>query len=136
MKTLNGALQRRSIGTLGFTVSLWAHLCLPSAWAGGEPTVTTTEINQLMHFIRASGCEFKRNSTWHTPAQAVELLQKKRDYMLMWGKIPNTEYFIDEAATRSSTSGDAYHVRCQGTQQQESRLWLSEELTRFRKTKH
>lgn len=136
MKTQSGARQRRSIRMLSLMVSLCAHCCLPSAWAGIEPTVTTTEINQLMHFIRGSGCEFKRNSTWHTPAQAVELLQKKRDYMLMWGKIPNTEYFIEEAATRSSTSGDEYHVRCQGTQQQESRLWLSEELTRFRKTKH
>ncbi len=135
MNALYGTLQRYSFSALRFTVSLFLYLCLPCAWAGSEPAVTTAEINQLMHFIRASGCEFKRNSTWHTPAQAVELLQKKRDYMLLWGEIPNTEYFIDEAATRSSISGDAYHVRCLGMQQQESRQWLKEELSRFRKAK-
>lgn len=136
MNAVYGALQRRSIAALSLTVGLCIYLCIPSAWAGSEPAVTTAEINQLMHFIRASGCEFKRNNSWYTPAQAVELLQKKRDYMLLWGEIPNTEYFIDEAATRSSTSGDAYHVRCLGMQQQESSKWLNEELARLRKAKH
>jgi len=136
MKALSRALQLHANCALSFTVGLCSFFYLYPALAGSEPATTTAEISQLMHFIRSSGCEFKRNSTWHTPAQAVELLQKKHDYMLLWGEIPNTEYFINEAATRSSSSGDAYHVRCVGTQQQESREWLNEALARLRKTKH
>lgn len=127
--------QRRLIGSV-----LSVHLGLislftPPAKASNEPPITTAEISQLMHFIRGSGCEFRRNGTWHSPGQAVELLQKKHDYMLMWGKVPSTEYFIDEAASHSSTSGDPYHVRCQGAPQQESRHWLNDELARLRKAK-
>ena len=71
--------------------------------------------------------------------KSIRLLQKldwlrKLDYIRARTTIPNAEYFIQEAATKSSMSGDIYQVRCPGSAVNECQRWLMNELQRLRTT--
>src|SRR5450631_1524586 len=47
-------------------------------------------------------------------------------------QIITAEDFIENAATRSSLSGQPYEVRCDGGEAMTSNRWLHDELTRYR----
>ena len=88
-----------------------------------------TEIEHLLCYIETSGCTFNRNGAIHASEEAGEHIRKKYAYAKRW--IKTTEDFIKHAATKSSVSGKAYTVSCDGVEMPTAK-WLEEELLRFR----
>jgi len=93
-------------------------------------TVEKAEIDHLLNFVATSSCTFVRNGTEYPPDKARDHLASK--YQFAGSKITTAEQFIKYLATESSMSGELYHVKCKGVDKL-SGVWLSEELTRFRK---
>ncbi len=91
-----------------------------------------TEIEHLVEFVRSSNCQFSRNGSWHSAAEAAEHISKKYHYALDRGQIHSAEDFITYAATKSSLSGQAYTVRCGGGRTAACADWLTAELRRLR----
>ncbi|KPK52874.1 MAG: hypothetical protein AMJ84_00590 [Acidithiobacillales bacterium SM23_46] len=91
-----------------------------------------TEVPQLLARMETSGCEFYRNGTWANAAKARAHLERKYRAMRARDLIGTTEEFIERGATRSSMSGEAYRVRCDGEGAMESAAWFRQELQRLR----
>ncbi len=81
-----------------------------------------------MSRLEASGCEFNRNGTWHTAAEAKSHLLRKLKYLEDRGVVQSTEQFIELAASTSSTSGEPYLVKCASGTPVPSRSWLLSQL--------
>ena len=92
-------------------------------------------ITHLLEFVRTSGCQFKRNGTWHDSESAANHIQRKYDYANNKGVIADAEDFIQYAATESSWTGIDYVVKCPKQSEQTSSDWLHSELTRYRSKK-
>ena len=92
------------------------------------------EVDALLAFVESSGCQFIRNGSEHSPADARKHLQKKLDYLDDKGLVDSPEDFIARAATESSMSGEPYQVNCQG-QLRPSAGWLNHELDRLRQAR-
>lgn len=92
------------------------------------------EVDALLAFVESSGCQFIRNGSAHSPADARKHLQKKLEYLDDKGLIDSPEDFIARAATESSMTGEPYQVNCQGTLQP-SASWLNGELNRLRQAR-
>ena len=90
------------------------------------------ELNALLNKLVASGCEFNRNGSWYTGAEARGHLQRKLEYLEDKKAVQSTEQFIDLAASTSSYTGRAYLVRCGSGTAVESRKWLMTELNAVR----
>jgi len=119
----------------------WRALLLAAALACGalatdalaEPGARTRdEIEHLFAYLAASGCEFFRNGSWHDSDAAVRHIRRKYEVLAGRDRITTTESFIEGAASRSSTSGRPYRVRCGGTAEVDSALWFLAELSRHR----
>lgn len=121
---------------LGFDVrlvSLLAALLFVSpAHAAPLSTAAKGEIEALLSRLAASGCQFKRNGTWYTAAEAQAHLQRKLDYLADRGAVASAEQFIERAASKSSRSGQAYRVKCGAEPAVPSSLWLYPELRALR----
>ena len=98
-------------------------------------SATRTEIAGLMQALQASGCRFQRNGTWYDAAQARSHLQRKYDYLLKRDLVTSTERFIELAGSRSSMSGRAYKVSCNGSAEQDAAGWFSQQLQQLRRTR-
>ncbi|MFZ6798778.1 DUF5329 family protein [Undibacterium sp. Di24W] len=96
------------------------------------PSATRGEIDMLFKQLQASGCQFNRNGTWYSGAEAQSHLTKKLEYFENKNMIKNTEDFITHAASVSSTSGKAYQVKCGNNPAMESKTWLLEQLKTIR----
>lgn len=107
-------------------------LALAQSAAAAPTPAAQAEIDHLLGYLGASGCEFFRNGTWATAAKARTHLQRKLDYLLKKDLVDKAEHFIERAATESSRSGEAYRVRCPGAAETPSADWLAEELARYR----
>ncbi len=90
------------------------------------------EIAHLVRQLGVSPCQFERNGTLYPAAEAAAHLQKKQAYMARLGSDFTADQFIAEAASQSSMSGQSYWVRCQGQPAVESKVWLTQELVRYR----
>lgn len=90
------------------------------------------EIAHLQDYLKNSGCEFQRNGSWHSSAQARDHLQKKYEYLVKRDLLGSAEDFIARAATESSISHKAYEVRCSGKAAEPASGWLQAELKRYR----
>jgi hypothetical protein len=88
------------------------------------------EIDHLLDFVAASSCTFVRNGTEYPPDKAREHLATK--YRFVGSRISSADEFIKYLATKSSMSGEMYHVKC-GKADALSGEWLTTELNRFRK---
>ena len=97
--------------------------------AAAEPEA---EIAALIEALGSSGCEFQRNGRWHDAARAQAHLQRKYDWLRKRGLADTAELFIERAATRSSTSGQAYRVRCPGRPDTTSGAWFEARLRQLR----
>jgi len=86
------------------------------------------EIDGLMSRLEVSGCEFNRNGTWHTAADAKSHLLRKLKYLEDRGAVQTAEQFIELAASSSSTSGQSYLVRCGSGAPVPSSAWLTSQL--------
>ena len=114
----------------GLALAILFAAALPAISARGA--VADDEIGSLLAFVEASGCQFVRNGTAHAAADGRRHLERKLEYLRERGRAATAEDFIEEAATRSSTSGRDYAVRCPGKPDQPSGEWLREELVRMR----
>jgi hypothetical protein len=103
-----------------------------SALGAGLPPSSRAEIDSLLKVLGSSGCEFYRNGTWYSAAQAQDHLRMKYEYFLSKDLVANADEFIAVAATKSSMSGQAYQVRCPHQEAQASAVWLGNALRRIR----
>ncbi len=90
------------------------------------------EIEALLGRLEASDCQFNRNGSWYSAADAKAHLSRKLDYIGGRTDISNTERFIELAASRSSMSGEPYLVKCAGAQPLQSATWLLGQLHALR----
>jgi hypothetical protein len=104
---------------------------LAPAWA--EATAAADrEIQQLLEFVQRSGCDFERNGTVHDSANAADHLRLK--YSRGSRYVSTAEQFIDRLASKSSWSGKAYTVTCEG-QVKPAGPWLHGALDNIRDSK-
>lgn len=108
-------------------------VCISALAATPEPV--RAEIQTLLGVLHHSGCEFNRNGSWYSSAEAHAHLQKKFDYLDGKDMVHTTEQFIDLGASTSSMSGKAYVVRCAAMKPVESKTWLLDQLATMRKKK-
>jgi Family of unknown function (DUF5329) len=85
-------------------------------------------IEVLLSRLAASGCQFKRNGSWHTAVEAQAHLRRKLGYLVDKGAVASAEQFIERAASQSSMSGQAYQVKCGSQAPVPSGVWLRGEL--------
>lgn len=111
---------------------LAASLWVTPLHADLMPAQARAEIGALLSKLAASGCQFKRNGSWHSAAEARMHLQRKVDYLAEKGRLNNAEQFIELAATRSSMSGRAYWVQCGDQAAVPSGTWLASHLRALR----
>lgn len=90
------------------------------------------EVAQLLMAVETSGCEFNRNGSWHNSKSARAHLQKKYDYLVKKGLAATTEDFIERGASKSSTTGQKYLIKCAGSPATPSATWLTDELKKVR----
>ena len=115
-------------------VVVLANLSCSLAFAAPAAAPVRTEIDLLLGRLQASGCEFNRNGTWYSGADARDHLLRKLEYLEDKTTVQSTEQFIELAATKSSISGKPYLVRCGSAAPVESRLWLTGQLATIRAT--
>jgi len=85
-----------------------------------------------MSRLEVSGCEFNRNGSWYTGAEAKSHLLGKLKYLEDRGAVQTAEQFIELAASSSSMSGQPYLVRCGGGAPVKSGTWLLSQLQAMR----
>ena len=109
-----------------------AVLACTAALAAPTPAPIRAEIDALLARLEASGCEFNRNGSRYSGADAKDHLLRKLAYIEDRGTLKSTEEFIELAAARSSLSGKPYQVRCGKTTAVESQQWLGRQLSDIR----
>jgi hypothetical protein len=102
------------------------------AHAGELSPTAKIEIDALLSRLETSECQFYRNGSWYTAAEAKDHLRLKLDYLVKKGTVTTAEEFIERAATKSIVSGQPYRLRCANQEEQPSAVWLSGELRRYR----
>lgn len=90
------------------------------------------EINYLLDFVDRSGCKFYRNGSWYNSHRAQSHLREKYNYLAAHERIKSAEDFIDQAATRSSMSGQEYQIQCEAGPTVPSNRWLRTALSSYR----
>lgn len=116
---------------------LLMSLCLPSlAAAAAADAATRDEIAGLMQALQQSGCRFQRNGNWYDAARARSHLQRKYDYLLKRDLVTSSERFIELAGSRSSMTGRAYKVACNGNTEQDAANWFNQQLQLLRRDRH
>ena len=126
------ALVVTSAGVSQFAV---AHPTVAPTAQAKTVASTDTEIAALFAYLEKSGCEFNRNGTWYNGTEAVAHIRKKLEYLQGKKKITDTESFITQAASVSSSSGKNYEVRCKGATAMPSGDWFKAELAKMRMAK-
>jgi hypothetical protein len=102
--------------------------------AAPTPAPVRAEIEALLIKLQGSGCQFNRNGSWYNGSEAKEHLLRKLEYVEGKGTLQSTEYFIEPAASKSSFSGRAYQVRCDGQAPVASQIWLMRQLVTIRES--
>lgn len=110
-------------------------LLLNPAMAAPAPPAVRAEIDALFKRLQAPGCQFNRNGSWYTGAEAQSHLARKLEYLEGKDLVKTTEDFISLGATASSSSGKPYQVRCGDATAVESKVWLQEQLKAVRRGK-
>lgn len=90
------------------------------------------EVGLILSSLQASGCQFNRNGSWYAGADARAHLQRKLEYLEKKGLVQTAEQFIALGATSSSSSGQAYQVKCKDAPPVPSNAWLLEQLKQAR----
>jgi hypothetical protein len=109
-----------------------AIFILLSTFALNAFSATQDEIKYLLAFVDNSACNYERNGTMYTGAEAAKHINKK--YRYYFDDIKSTEDFIKYSATRSKISGKYYKVHCANKIEVKSRDWLLLELKNYRKS--
>jgi hypothetical protein len=111
--------------------SLW--LCL--AWAGdGMPEAERTRVERLIVYVESrTDVAFVRNGTAYSSRDAATFLRGKMDRM--GNGVTTAQQFIEQIASKSSTSGEPYMIRHPDGRMEHSAKFLGEELKRMEATK-
>jgi hypothetical protein len=109
-------------------LSLLTCLVAIAATAAPASPAARAEIDGLLVRLEASGCEFNRNGSWHTAAEAKAHLLEKLKYLENRDLVQTTEQFIELGASRSSMSGEPYLVKCGKGTPVQSGHWLRSQL--------
>ena len=117
---------------LALTIAIAA--CMAPAASAAPTAKAQREIDALIAGLGSSGCEFERNGRWYDAKAARDHLQTKYDYLRKRNMADTAELFIERGATKSSMSGKAYHVRCQGKAAETSERWFKQRLQTLRAT--
>lgn len=112
-----------------------AAVIVANATATPTAAPVRAEIDALLGKLQASGCQFNRNGSWYSGAEAKSHLMRKLEYFEDKSHVQNTEQFIELAASKSSSSGKAYQVKCGNEAAVDSKQWLNRELATLRKAK-
>ena len=114
-------------GCLGLTVALCA------AAAGAEPNAAeSARIDQLIAAVgKRTDIRFVRNGKEYGCEQAAEFLRGKLKWRL--DKVATVKDFIDHVGTRSTTSGDVYHIKLADGRTLTSAEFRRQELQRLGK---
>jgi len=119
-------------GPLSAVLCLVLGLALAPDVRAAAPAIAQTEINYLLGFIENSSCEFFRNGSWYDAKKAAAHLRDKYQILATGDRIQTAEDFIEQAATKSSLSGQPYQVRCSGDKAVTTNQWLRDLLARYR----
>jgi hypothetical protein len=114
-------------------IALALALLLSFGAAHAAPTpAVRAEIVHLVGYLKASGCQFNRNGSWHDAGKAAQHLERKFDYLVKRELVGSGEDFIARAASESSLTGKPYQVRCGAAAPVASASWLGAELAKYR----
>jgi len=103
-----------------------------SAVADPLPPAARAEVVAMLGRLESSGCQFKRNSSWHSGPEARAHLLRKLDYVEKNASAKTAEEFIALAASKSSITGQAYLVQCAKQTPLASAVWLQQQLQEMR----
>ena len=115
-----------SLFVLSLSLGLNAAIAAPTA------APIRAEIDALLGRLHSSQCQFERNGTWYSSSEAKTHLLRKLEYIEDKRTLQSTEQFIELAASKSSFSGQAYHVKCGTEAAIESSQWLNKQLAHLR----
>jgi len=107
-------------------------LASATAVAANLAPIVLAEIDGLLARLESSRCEFNRNGTWYSAAEAKSHLQRKLRYLEDHDLVNSAEQFIERGASGSSMSGKPYLVRCGDGAPVESGAWLRAQLKSLR----
>jgi hypothetical protein len=110
-------------------------LCCTLSQAAPTAAPVRAEIDVLLGKLQTGSCQFNRNGSWYSGAEAKDHLLRKLAYFEDKGKVQNTEQFIELAASKSSSSGKPYQVKCGNEPAMDSQQWLTQQLTAIRADK-
>src|SRR6185369_7563735 len=85
--------------------TLLLSLATAAVNAAPLPPAARAEVDALMNRLQSSGCEFNRNGSWYSGAEAKAHLLKKLDYLEGKDLVKTAEQFIAKGASTSSSSG-------------------------------
>ena len=115
--------------------ALTAAFAVTACLSAPAPARARAEIDALLKALQTSGCQFNRNGSWYSAAEAQAHLTKKREYLEGKDLVKSAEDFISLGASTSSSSGKPYLVRCGSEAAIESKAWLQSQLTALRQSK-
>jgi len=107
-------------------------LAFAGAQAAPLPAPARAEVEALLARLQSSGCQFNRNGSWYSGADAKAHLLRKLEYLENKDMVKTAEQFIDLGAATSSSSGKPYLVKCGAAAPLESKAWLTAELKAIR----
>lgn len=132
--TSTASRPRSSLRALALLVAaLGACATATARTPAAVPTTTQREVEALIAALGDSGCRFQRNGTWHDARAAQAHLRRKYDWLRERDRVSSAEQFIDVGASRSSMTGRAYQVRCEGQPTQTAAQWLLARLAQIRR---
>ena len=112
--------------------AIFAAAFCTAATAAPTAAPVRAEVDALLGKLQHSGCQFNRNGSWYSGAEAKSHLLRKLEYFEDKGTVKNTEQFIELAASKSSSSGKPYQVKCGNAAAVSSQQWLTTELNAIR----
>jgi Family of unknown function (DUF5329) len=128
-RTRSPRLQRGSGRCLWLPLAV-GLVCVVAVTAVRAAATPAEEIAHLLSFVATSSCSFMRNGRSYPSTEARAHLEQK--YAYVKNRIKTAEDFIEFVASRSSTSGKPYLVRCGRGDEQASSEWFRAELERIR----
>lgn len=129
--------RRATAKTIGHPATLTAYLLalafvFTPTWSPAQVNNAQTEIAHLLTFVGLSKCDFYRNGTWYTAAQAQAHLDEKLALLSTRNQVQTAEQFIARVATKSALTNLLYRVRCAGVETVSVSDWLGYELRHYR----
>jgi hypothetical protein len=110
---------------------LSGSLLLPLARAGDAmPAGERSRVERLIAYVESrSDVAFVRNGTAYSSRDAASFLRGKMDQM--GSRVTTAQQFIEQIASRSSTSGEPYMIRHADGRMEHSSKFLGDELKRM-----